>query len=178
MLNYKKPEHPPDIYFIRRNQELLNKFMDDREMNKLIKEANPRYRDNYKLFSLDPLEKKIVFIWGKDRLWVCRFRRGRRPLIRLAGFLSDLTQKSFGPRLGPTLGLWIPWGVEAWESGLVRGPSSADPQEHRGPPQLEWALWSLVVKIHSYGFKYYKLPKGFWSNSASWMNMWICKRNP
>jgi len=61
LLNYKKPEHPPDIYFIRRNQALLNKFMDDDEMNKLVRDAAPRYRNNYKLFELDPREKKIIY---------------------------------------------------------------------------------------------------------------------
>ena len=28
LLNYRKPEHPPDIYFIRRKPELLDKYLD------------------------------------------------------------------------------------------------------------------------------------------------------
>jgi len=29
MLNNKKPEHPPDMYYIRRNPEMLERFLND-----------------------------------------------------------------------------------------------------------------------------------------------------
>lgn len=32
-LNYRKPQHPPDIYFIRRNADFLTRYMDPQEMN-------------------------------------------------------------------------------------------------------------------------------------------------
>ena len=60
MLNYKKPEHPPDIYFIRRKPELLDKYLDESEMNDLVKEAPQKFKLNYNLFRLDPQEKKIM----------------------------------------------------------------------------------------------------------------------
>ena len=59
-LNYRKPQHPPDIYFIRRNADFLSKYTDPREMMKLKKEAQPKFRVNYDLFSLDPDEKDII----------------------------------------------------------------------------------------------------------------------
>jgi len=34
--------------------------MNDDAMNQLVRDAEPRYRGNYKLFGLNPLEKKIV----------------------------------------------------------------------------------------------------------------------
>lgn len=60
MLNYKKPQHPPDIYFIRRNANFLERYIDKRAMESLKKEAAPRYQINYDLFSLDPDEKQII----------------------------------------------------------------------------------------------------------------------
>jgi hypothetical protein len=59
-LNYRKPEHPPDIYFIRRNPQLLDKYLDQEEMDALIKEAPPKFKLNYNLFKLDPIEKEIM----------------------------------------------------------------------------------------------------------------------
>ena len=32
-LNYRKPQHPPAIYFIRRNADFLTRYMDPQEMN-------------------------------------------------------------------------------------------------------------------------------------------------
>ena len=59
-LNYRKPEHPPDIYFIRRNFKFLEKYLDPMEMNSLKNEASPKLKSNYDLFSLDPKEKVIA----------------------------------------------------------------------------------------------------------------------
>lgn len=60
LLNKKKPEHPPDIYFIRRKPELLDKYLDQEEMHDLVREAPPKFKLNYNLFSLDPEEKQIM----------------------------------------------------------------------------------------------------------------------
>ena len=56
LLNNCKPEHPPDIYFIRRNDRLMDKYMDKDEMKQLIKEADPRLKNNYNLFRLNKKE--------------------------------------------------------------------------------------------------------------------------
>jgi len=56
LLNESRPEHPPDIYFIRRNEKLLDKYLDQEEMDQLIKVVDPKFRPNYTLFKLDPLE--------------------------------------------------------------------------------------------------------------------------
>lgn len=60
LLNTKRPEHPPDIYFIRRKPELLDKYLDNEEMQDLVKEAPPKFKLNYNLFRLDPEEKEIM----------------------------------------------------------------------------------------------------------------------
>lgn len=60
LLNHRKPEHPPDIYFIRRNQNMLERYLNQREMDGLIKDAQPRAQHAYKLFELNPYEKDIV----------------------------------------------------------------------------------------------------------------------
>jgi hypothetical protein len=59
-LNHRKPEHPPDIYFIRRKPELLDKYLDTQEMDTLVKEAPNKFKLNYNLFRLDPQEKDIM----------------------------------------------------------------------------------------------------------------------
>ena len=51
-LNSHQPQHPPEIYFIRRNEQYMSKFMDDKEMNKLVKRANPKNAFNYSHFKL------------------------------------------------------------------------------------------------------------------------------
>lgn len=60
LLNHRKPEHPPDIYFIRRKPELLDKYLDQSEMDSLVKEAPAKFKLNYNLFKLDPQEKEII----------------------------------------------------------------------------------------------------------------------
>lgn len=60
LLNHRKPEHPPDIYFIRRNPKLLDKYLNNNEMDTLMKEASRRQQFSYKLFGLHPAEKGIV----------------------------------------------------------------------------------------------------------------------
>jgi hypothetical protein len=32
LLNSSNPQYPPDIYFIRRNQKMLNRYLDEDEM--------------------------------------------------------------------------------------------------------------------------------------------------
>ena len=59
LLNYRKPEHPPDIYFIRRKPHMLDKYLDKQEMHSIINDAPNKYRLNYELFQLDPQEKII-----------------------------------------------------------------------------------------------------------------------
>ena len=58
LLNNSKPEHPPDIYFIRRNDQLLEKYLDKDEFKVLMKEVDPKNHRNYNLFTLDPREKE------------------------------------------------------------------------------------------------------------------------
>ena len=54
LLNGKKPQHPPDIYFIRRQPDLLDKYLDQEEMQDLVNVAPNKSKLNYNLFSLDP----------------------------------------------------------------------------------------------------------------------------
>ena len=44
LLNHRKPEHPPDIYFIRRKPELLEKYLDKTEMETLVNDAPEKYK--------------------------------------------------------------------------------------------------------------------------------------
>lgn len=54
-LNYRLPEHPPDIYYIRRDPDLVKRFLNRQdEYNELIQRAHPNYRAGYRLFSLTP----------------------------------------------------------------------------------------------------------------------------
>ena len=57
-LNYHKPQHPPDIYFIRRNPKFLKKYLDPIEMDGIIKDA--KNKKNYEMFKLDPKEVSII----------------------------------------------------------------------------------------------------------------------
>ena len=67
VLNYRKPEHPPDIYFIRRNYRFLERYLDPTEMQNLKNEAAPKLKTNYDLFKLDPKEKRIVSILNNQK---------------------------------------------------------------------------------------------------------------
>jgi hypothetical protein len=60
LLNHRKPEHPPDIYFIRRNPRLLEHYLNERQMQRVVDQAQPSQRLNYALFKLDPVEKLIL----------------------------------------------------------------------------------------------------------------------
>lgn len=42
LLNSRKPEHPPDIYYIRRNEELFDRYIDQEAITALKNEATPR----------------------------------------------------------------------------------------------------------------------------------------
>lgn len=59
ILNQKPHEHPPDIYFIRRNPRMLSRFLDEDEMSQVVRKAAPKLKNNYNLFSLDPREPEI-----------------------------------------------------------------------------------------------------------------------
>lgn len=57
ILNKKNPDHPPEVYFIRRNDHMIDKYLDPEEMSSLIERAEPRIKDNYILFKLDQKDK-------------------------------------------------------------------------------------------------------------------------
>lgn len=57
LLNQKKPQHPPDIYFIRRNHKLLDKYLDPEEMKDLVKNVDHSHKLNYNLFKLNNEER-------------------------------------------------------------------------------------------------------------------------
>ena len=53
ILNYREPQHPPDIYYIRRTPDLLNRFLhDDEEMNKVVENVPENLKHNYEIFKL------------------------------------------------------------------------------------------------------------------------------
>ena len=39
---------------------MLDKYLDSREMSALVRDAAPKHRDHYKLFSLEPEERGII----------------------------------------------------------------------------------------------------------------------
>lgn len=41
LLNSRVPEHPPEVYFIRRNDQLIDKYLDPNAMEDLIRRADP-----------------------------------------------------------------------------------------------------------------------------------------
>ena len=48
ILNYRQPQHPPDIYYIRRTPDLLSKYLhDDDEMQKVVENVPESLRHNY-----------------------------------------------------------------------------------------------------------------------------------
>ena len=59
-LNKHKPEHPPDIYYIRRNPDFLKKYLDPINMENITDQASTFQRQQYKRFSLDPMEISII----------------------------------------------------------------------------------------------------------------------
>lgn len=36
MLNHREPQYPPDVYYIRRNPDLVKKYLDPGELEGLI----------------------------------------------------------------------------------------------------------------------------------------------
>lgn len=62
-LNYRRPEHPPDVYYIRRDPNLVRRYLDPRDFQELINRAQPSYKYNYHLFQLSPDDVDF-----KDRL--------------------------------------------------------------------------------------------------------------
>ena len=59
ILNYQKPQHPPNIYFIRRKPQLMNKYLDPKEMDQIVQEVPDDLKHNYQLFKITAEEKKI-----------------------------------------------------------------------------------------------------------------------
>ena len=51
LLNKKKPQFPPDVYFIRRNEQALTKYLDNKsELRELKKDQSPQQRLSYQMF--------------------------------------------------------------------------------------------------------------------------------
>lgn len=57
LLNQNNPQYPPDIYFIRRNHKMLLQYLDQSEMQELISRVEPKMKENYGFFKLEPSEK-------------------------------------------------------------------------------------------------------------------------
>jgi len=59
VLNYHKPQHPPDMYYIRRNPNMLNKFLEneDHMLQELMRDASPQNARFYKLFKVSQKDK-------------------------------------------------------------------------------------------------------------------------
>ena len=66
MLNHKKPQHPPDIYFIRRNPDLFRMYRDPREFQKLKAEAPQCNKHMYELFDLDKTDQFCRYESGQS----------------------------------------------------------------------------------------------------------------
>ena len=64
MLNHRKPQHPPDIYFIRRNPLLLSKYKDPNNFEQLRNDAPTINKHTYELFDLN--EEVQPTILGSD----------------------------------------------------------------------------------------------------------------
>lgn len=53
-LNYRRPEHPPDVYYIRRDPNLVKRYLNQRDFEDLINRAQPSHKYNYRFFGLSP----------------------------------------------------------------------------------------------------------------------------
>lgn len=53
LLNHRKRQYPPDIYYIRRNPDMLAKYSDPYKLHKLQQEAPSTNKHTYDLFKLD-----------------------------------------------------------------------------------------------------------------------------
>ena len=52
MLNEKKQQHPPAVFYVRRNRQMLEKYLDKDEQEKILAKMRPQHRMNFKLFDL------------------------------------------------------------------------------------------------------------------------------
>lgn len=54
MLNSRKPEHPPDMYYIRRNPEMLERFLNDehRMLRDFIQDSDEKNKRFYSIFKV------------------------------------------------------------------------------------------------------------------------------
>ena len=60
-LNHRQPSPPPNIFFIRRNEKMLNRYLKDPEqLERIMYESPQEYRNGFKYFNLDPIEKDIT----------------------------------------------------------------------------------------------------------------------
>ena len=60
-LNYRKPEYPPGIFYIRRTPKLLNRFLNDpKALRKAMENSPEEHRPGYNYFKLQPIESSIV----------------------------------------------------------------------------------------------------------------------
>ena len=57
-LNKKDSQHPPDTYFIRRNSVMLDKYLDKKEYDFLIKKVPEEFRPNYDHFKLKNTDRE------------------------------------------------------------------------------------------------------------------------
>ena len=56
LLNTRKPQHPPDIYYIRRDAKKLEHFLDQDNMRDLQADVRPKNKLGYQMFKLHPEE--------------------------------------------------------------------------------------------------------------------------
>ena len=67
-LNYRESQHPPDIYYIKRNKDVLQTYLADEERSRrIVERATPRYAKRFHLFGVkqsdyDHLLTKDVYV--------------------------------------------------------------------------------------------------------------------
>ena len=52
LLNYKLPQHPPDVFYIRRRPDLVKKYLNPIEYKNLVNSALPKHKKSYEYFKL------------------------------------------------------------------------------------------------------------------------------
>lgn len=52
-LNFRQSQHPADIYYIKRNKEVLQSYLADEERSRrIVERATPRYAKRFHLFGV------------------------------------------------------------------------------------------------------------------------------
>lgn len=60
-LNYNSPNPPPNIFYIRRDPQMLHKFLNDpASLDRAMHDSPKDHRQGFQLFKLQPVEKRIV----------------------------------------------------------------------------------------------------------------------